>query len=83
VAKINLDKFGVDELALWKRAGTEAAAEAAVAIHGPLASLAAAWCAFIARYDGRNDDYRFWFAVFLRLRRSQMPETEAGRHDPG
>lgn len=45
----------------------EAGETAARALHSDKAALAAAWCAFSARCDGRNEDYRFWLAVFIRL----------------
>ena len=55
---------------LWTFASPGAAAHAAVELYGSSAATAAAYCALTARYDGRNPDYRFWFAVFKLLRAS-------------
>ena len=43
------------------------AASAARELYGKDACTAAAWCALEAHFDGRTDDYRFWFTVFCRL----------------
>jgi len=55
-----------------KMSRTDAAIEAALSKHRDKASLGAAWCAFAARCEGREDDYRFWLNVFKGL---------AGRQD--
>ena len=56
-------------LALWELSNPQAATEAAIALYGPSAATAAAWCALCARSDGREADYRFWLAVFVQLRK--------------
>ncbi|MEO9340364.1 hypothetical protein ABFT80_23365 [Mesorhizobium sp. SB112] len=38
------------------------------------ASLSAAWCAFAARCEGKEDDYRFWLNVFKNLTGKRQAE---------
>lgn len=59
---------GSHPLTLWRFASPSEAADAAVGFYGSKASLAAASAAFTARYAGREEDFRFWFAVFSQLR---------------
>ncbi|MDW6023309.1 hypothetical protein SAZ10_16245 [Mesorhizobium sp. BAC0120] len=59
-------RYGGD-VAVWDGVDPEWVAEAALAVYGPSAATAAAWCAVTARCDGREADYRFWFRVFARL----------------
>ncbi|AZO07803.1 hypothetical protein EJ074_00685 [Mesorhizobium sp. M3A.F.Ca.ET.080.04.2.1] len=70
---------GGNRLTLWHFANPSEAADAAIALYGSGASLAAASAAFAARYAGREDDFRFWFTVFSRLRRSDGKEPPAGK----
>ncbi|TGP50717.1 hypothetical protein EN873_22835 [bacterium M00.F.Ca.ET.230.01.1.1] len=73
---------GANRLTLWHFANPEEAADAAVALYGSGASLAAASAAFTARYAGREDDFRFWFTVFSQLRRSDRKEPHARKTLP-
>ncbi|RJG40942.1 hypothetical protein [Mesorhizobium sp. DCY119] len=66
------NKLSVASAMRQKMTRTNAAIEAAKSKHGDKASLSAAWCAFAARCEGREDDYRFWLNVFKGL---------AGRQD--
>lgn len=50
----------------------EEAIAAAKQTYGEQAKTAAAWCAFSARFDGRDGDYRLWFQVFKRLDNSDI-----------
>lgn len=59
---------GDNPLTLWHFADPSEAVNAALALYGPKAALAAASAAFTARYAGREDDFRFWFAVFSQLK---------------
>ncbi len=59
---------GGSPLTLWNFADPSEAVDAAIALYGSRASLAAASAAFTARYAGREDDFRFWFTVFSQLR---------------
>ena len=52
----------------WDLASPEQAAEALVRFYGSDAARAAAECALAADADNRDDDYRFWLAVFHNLR---------------
>ena len=54
-------------LTIWDLTNPQATAEAARELYGSHATTAAAWCALTAHFDGRNEDYRFWCAVFSRL----------------
>ncbi|MBZ9994075.1 hypothetical protein [Mesorhizobium sp. BH1-1-4] len=65
---------GGDPLTLWHFASPSEAVDAAIALYGSRASLAVASAAFTARYAGREDDFRFWFAVFSQLRRKDGKE---------
>jgi hypothetical protein len=69
---------GGDPLTLWHFANPSEAVDAAIALYGSRASLAAASAAFTARYAGREDDFRFWFTVFsqLRGRHGKEPSTQ-------
>jgi hypothetical protein len=57
----------------WDIATPERAARALVEFYGPDATLAAAHCGLAAYGDDRHDDYRFWYAVFARLRVAEVP----------
>lgn len=59
---------GGNPLTLWQFADPSEAVDAAIALYGSSASLAAASAAFTARYAGREDDFHFWFTVFSQLR---------------
>ncbi|UCI31999.1 hypothetical protein [Mesorhizobium sp. B4-1-4] len=65
---------GGNRLTLWHFANPSEAVDAAIALYGAKASLAAASAAFTARYAGREDDFRFWFIVFSQLRRRDGQE---------
>jgi hypothetical protein len=69
-----LDAFSRDA-ALEKWTVPEAA-EAAKALWGEIAATAIAWCAVTAYYDGRTQEYRFWFRVFAYLK-ARSPDSEA------
>ena len=51
----------------WDLATPEQTAQELTALHGAEASAAAACCALTAYSDGREEDYRFWKAVFYEL----------------
>ena len=68
---------GGGPLALWHFADPSEAVDAAISLYGSKASLAAASAAFTARYAGRDDDFRFWFAVFSELRRRDDQDASA------
>ncbi|WP_163266373.1 hypothetical protein [Chelativorans alearense] len=60
---------GDGDFSMWDVADPDAGAKAALDLFGPSAAMtAAAEAAFTARYAGREADFRFWFAVFIRLR---------------
>jgi hypothetical protein len=65
------DSFDWDSF--WDIATPEQAAWACVELYGPDAALAAAHCGLAAYGDDRDDDYRFWYAVFARLRAVEAP----------
>lgn len=48
----------------WDIATPERAATEVTRIYGDKAALAIAQCSLGAKADGRDDDYRFWAAVF-------------------
>ncbi len=52
----------------WDLFSPEEAARVLIVFHGSNAALAAAHCGLSAHGDGRNEDYRFWVAVFYKLR---------------
>jgi len=54
-----------------KRFSVFETAEAARALWGDTAVTGIAWCALSARCDGRTDEYRFWFRVFVHLQEAQ------------
>jgi len=64
-------------LTLWHFADPSEAVDAAIALYGSTAPLAAASAAFTARYANREDDFRFWFTVFslLRQRDGEKPSV--------
>lgn len=73
------DRIGADapdrgSLTLWDFADPDEAAKAALDVYGPDATTASAHCALTAHFDGRERDYRFWFAVFSQLKRAS-PES--------
>ena len=68
---------GGDPLVLWHFADPSEAVAAAIDLYGSKASLAAASAAFTARYAGRDDDFRFWFAVFSQLRQQEDQDLSA------
>ncbi|RVG89010.1 hypothetical protein [Sinorhizobium meliloti] len=54
-------------MAEWQNISEENAIEAAITEHGKDATMSVAYCA-VEAYDGReNDEYRFWFGLFLKL----------------
>lgn len=55
------------QIALWSGADSDTAMELAVELYGKEAVTAAAWCAFAAWSECRQEDYRFWFDIFKRL----------------
>lgn len=67
MATISKTEIVRTDVALWHRFDPELAVEAAIALYGPSAATAAAWCAALAQSDGRESDYRFWLGVFKRL----------------
>ncbi|MEI9411891.1 hypothetical protein [Mesorhizobium salmacidum] len=58
---------GYGRLTLWELADPAATVEATIELYGPDAATAAAWCALTAKFDGREEDYRFWYTVFSKL----------------
>ena len=52
----------------WDLASPEAAADLMTELYGAAAATAAVDCAFAALADNRNEDYRFWAAVFSKVR---------------
>lgn len=68
---------GSGPLALWHFADPSDAVDAAIDLYGSKASLAAASAAFTARYAGRDEDFRFWFAVFSQLRQRENANPSA------
>jgi hypothetical protein len=78
-----LDAFNHDA-ALEKWTVSEAA-EAATALWGKTAATAIARCAVSARCDGRTQEYRFWFRVFVHLQAGSPdfePEAASGKARP-
>ncbi|WP_292097416.1 hypothetical protein, partial [Mesorhizobium sp.] len=73
---------GDNPLTLWHFADPSEAVDAALALYGSNAALAAASAAFTARYAGRQDDFRFWFAVFLQLRCCERKGAAASDEEP-
>lgn len=59
-------------LNFWDFGDPGEAANAALKVYGTDAVTAAARCALNAHFDVRDRDYRFWFAVFLRLKADGM-----------
>lgn len=55
-------------LTVWNFADPNEAAKAALDVYGSDAATAAAHCALTAHFDGRERDFRFWFAVFSQLK---------------
>ncbi|TGT71828.1 MULTISPECIES: hypothetical protein [unclassified Mesorhizobium] len=68
---------GGSPLAFWHFADPSDAVDAAIELYGSKASLAAASAAFTARYAGRDEDFRFWFTVFSRLRQRENADPSA------
>ena len=68
---------GGGPLAFWHFADPSEAVDAAIELYGSKASLAAASAAFTARYAGRDDDFRFWLAVFSQLRQQEDQDLSA------
>lgn len=65
---------GLDRLdwdSFWDLSTPSAAAEIMTGTYGTRATLAAADCAKTARWDGRDEDYRFWVAVLAHLTATQ------------
>lgn len=73
---------GGNPLTLWHFADPSEAVDAAIALYGSRASLAAASAAFTARYAGCEDDFRFWFTVFSQLRCRDGEEPPMQRIHP-
>ena len=57
----------------WDLASPEHGAKQLEELYGPGAAKAASECAAAAREDDRDEDYRFWTAVFARLRPTSAP----------
>lgn len=68
---------GGGPLAFRHFADPSEAVDAAIELYGSKASLAAASAAFTARYAGRDEDFRFWFAVFSQLRQRENADSSA------
>ncbi|QND61451.1 hypothetical protein HB778_29050 [Mesorhizobium huakuii] len=64
-------------MTLWDFANPDEAAKAAVHVYGADATAAGAHCALAAHFDGRERDYRFWFAVFTKLNGTGSQSTKA------
>ena len=61
----------------WDLADPGRAARELYRLYGPDALRTAAVCAVTANADGHDEDYRFWFAVFRRLRKSDSLVPQA------
>ena len=59
----------------WDLANPEQAARELTVLHGAKAS-AAACCALTAYSDGREEDYRFWKAVFYELQSTERASPD-------
>jgi len=55
------------DMSVWSGMDTNEAIQAVTGLYGKEAATAAAHCAFAARMDGREDDYKFWFDIFQKL----------------
>lgn len=76
-----MDALPTDWSSFWDIASPEAAARKLVELYGEKASVSAASCAVSAYTDGRDEDYRYWKAVFYELQASQAPDVgEAKPH---
>ena len=60
----------------WDLVSPDQAAWFLIKAYGPAAALAAARCNLAAYEDGRDEDYRFWYAVVVRLH-TQSPRPAA------
>lgn len=74
------DRANRGSLSLWDFADPDEAAKAALDVYEPDATTAAAHCALTAHFDGRDRDYRFWFAVFSELKRASPVNHSARGH---
>jgi hypothetical protein len=74
---IGMAQDSLDWNSFWDIATPERAARTLVELHGPDAALAAAHCGLAAYGDGRDHDYRFWYAVFARLRAAEPRPASA------
>lgn len=61
--------IGEEGFSMWDVADPDAGARTALELFGSSAAVAVAEAAFTARYAGREVDFRFWFATFIKLRR--------------
>ena len=52
---------------VWSGMDRDEAVWAVTGLYGKEAATAAAHCAFAARMDGRDEDYKYWFDIFQRL----------------
>jgi len=57
----------------WDLAPPEHVARVLIEFYGVDAALAAAYCGLAADADDRNDDFRYWVAVFRTLRTEEWP----------
>ena len=74
------DADEIGEISVWEDIDEDAAMQAAIALYGPRAVTAAAYCALTAMFDDRNRDYGFWFSIFLRLGGGDEDVEETTRH---
>lgn len=66
-----------DWKSFWDITTPEDTARILAGWYGPLAARLAVECALAASGDGRDEDYRFWYAVFARLRAKEDGQESA------
>ena len=71
-----VDVSSLNWSSFWDLADPEQTAHELTALHGAEAS-AAACCALTAYSDGREEDYRFWKAVFYELQSREKAEPDS------
>ena len=72
-----VDVSSLNWSSFWDLATPEQTARELMALHGAEASTAAACCAITAYSDDREEDYRFWKAVFYELQSREKAELDS------